>query len=77
MSLYEKVLKETRPFLGDQTDQFVRRQCEGHLRVEPTKLTKAHLQRLSFWIMMSSSLIISRDQAEILEKRIIALEKDS
>lgn len=77
MTLYEKVLKETRPFLGEQTEQFVRRQCEGHLRIEPTMLTKANLPRLSFWIMMSSSLIISQDQAEILEKRIIALGKDS
>lgn len=73
MTLYEKVLEISRPFLGRQTEQFVRRQCQSHLRISPRELTKEHLPRLSYWMMISASLVISQDQADELEQDILAL----
>jgi len=73
MTLYEEILEESQPFLGRQTEQFVRRQCQGHLHIAPRELTKEHLPRLSYWMMLSASLIMSEEQAKELEQKILAL----
>ena len=77
MTLFDKVLEETRPFLGAQTEQFVRRQCERHLFIAPRRLTEKHLPSLSYWMMISASLVIPAEQATILEQRILALGQDA
>ena len=77
MSIYDEVIEVSEPFLGRQTEQFVRRQCESHLHIAPQKLTKEHLQRLSYWMMISATLVISQDQADELERKILALEKNA
>lgn len=76
-TMYERVLEEIRPFLGAQAEQFLLRQCEGHLRIQPTDLAVKHLPRLSYWVMISASLIIPQEKAELLEKKIMALGKSS
>lgn len=73
MKLYELILNEARPFFGDQADQFVNRQCILHLNISKEALTKEHLPKLAWWIRISAALVISRDKAEILSKKILAL----
>lgn len=77
MSLFEQVVAEVKPFLGDRSNRFVRIQCENHLHIAPEKLSKDLLPQLSYWMMLSASLILSRDQAEDLEEKIITLIEES
>jgi hypothetical protein len=77
MLLYQRVLEEIRPYLGAQSEQFLLRQCEGHLRVSPENLALKHLPRLSYWVMISATLVIPKEKAEILEKKILDLGKET
>ena len=77
MTIFEQVVAEVEPYLGSRSDLFVRRLCDNHLHISHNKLSKEHLTQLSFWARISSSLIISRDQAESLEEKILALGKDA
>lgn len=77
MLLYERILEEIRPYLGGQSEQFLLRQCEGHLRIHPRDLAAKHLTRLAYWVMISASLIIPEDKAELLEKKILDLGKEN
>jgi hypothetical protein len=77
MQLYERVLQEIQPYLGAQSEQFLLRQCEGHLRVNPRDLAAKHLMRLSYWVMISASLIIPMAKAQELEKKILNLGKET
>jgi hypothetical protein len=76
MLLYERAIEEIRPYLGAQSEQFLQRQCEGHLRINPRDLAPKHLMRLSYWVMISASLIIPQDKAQEMEKKILDLGKE-
>jgi hypothetical protein len=73
MSLYEKVLDTAKPFLGWRTEIFIRRQCERHLNIAPEDLGKEHIPQLAYWVSMSAALIISRQQVDLLEQKILTL----
>lgn len=74
-SLYERVLSEARPFLKDNTEGFIQRQCQQHLGIEPSALTEAHLPALAQQLESTASLLISKENALDLRKKIEALAR--
>ena len=73
MTLYEQVLAAVRPFLADQTEPFITRQCKLHLNIPVESLTKADLAKLAWWVKISASLVISKDKSESLAQKILTL----
>jgi hypothetical protein len=73
VEIYELVLTEARPFLADQTEAFISRQCKVHLNITKETLTREDLPKLAWWVRISSSLVISKEKADILAERITAL----
>ena len=73
MLLFERVLEEVRLYMGDQAEPFITRQCSVHLTIPKESLTKADLPKLAWWVKVSASLVISKDKAEKLAERILAL----
>lgn len=71
---FHRVIVELQPFLGTQTEAFVRRQC-AHIRITPENLTPEHLSRLGTWMYNSARLIMSREKAEELQQTLNTLEK--
>jgi len=77
MSLYQMVLEMIAPFFASQVaaEQFLLRQCEFHLKVEPQKLGVHDLVNLSKWAMVSGGLLIGKDKAEAMSEKILALRR--
>ena len=71
-TLYQRIIAEVRPYLGNQADEFIRRQCL-HIKVAPEKLEKKDMESLAYWIGSSAKLLLSRDTANLLRQRITAL----
>ncbi len=71
---FHRVIAELQPFLGAQTEAFVRRQC-AHIRITPECLAPEHLPRLGTWMQNSARLIMNREKAEELHQTLISLEK--
>lgn len=72
VSLYQRVIAEVRPFMGTQTEQFVRRQC-AHIKVSPENLTTEHLELLAWWMKNSARLIFAREKVEQLFEKVMGL----
>jgi hypothetical protein len=70
---YERVLAEAYPFLGNSSERIVERQCREHLRLEPAAVTFDQLRELARWVEISSALVISKDQARALGRKIESL----
>lgn len=71
---YQRVVAELQPFLGVQTEQFVRRQCT-HIKVSPESLSAEHIELLAWWMKVSAKLVMSREKAEQMYEKLIALAK--
>ncbi len=70
---FELVLAEAYPFLGNSTERIVQRQCREHLGLEPAALSFEHLRELARWVEISSTLVISKEQARALAQKIESL----
>lgn len=72
MALYKQILTEVRQFLPPQEDVegFVTRQCRSHLQVEPEALSPSDLPILAWWIGISASLLIPKEQALLLRQKV-------
>ncbi len=77
LSLYERVLAEAGPLLGDAAEKLLERQCREHLRIAPSALTVQHLPELARWVEVSTSLILSEDKARALRQKIADLGTQS
>ena len=72
--LSESVLKETTVYLGPASGKFLERQTQSHLNGLPfDKLEKQHLEDLVKWVGISAGLLIGKDKAEELVKKIQGL----
>ncbi len=71
-TLADKVIALTKPYLGPATDAFLTRQC-GHLKIELSQLTQAHLKDLAPWIQRSGALVMDAGKAAELAKKLVAL----
>ena len=77
MNLYQTILESITPFFASQVaaEQFLLRQCEFHLKVEPQKLGAHDLVNLSKWAMVSGGLLIGKDKAEAMSEKILAMRR--
>jgi len=74
MSLYDKVVNVSKPYLGPATEQFLSRQCKTHLKLaEPAQLMSANLKDLGKWVENSGSLVMDAPKAAELARKIVAL----
>lgn len=73
MTLYERVVDVARTFLAGSTEQFMERQCRTHLGIAPEEIGPQHLAELARWTEVSASLLIRREDAKALRKKIETL----
>lgn len=72
---YNKVFKECEILLGKQAQNFLARQIEWHLSKTPETLDYSDKANLSWWIKISASLILNKEEAEKLYNKVMALKK--
>jgi hypothetical protein len=66
MTVYEKVLSITKPYLGPAADAFIARQCKSHLKKEAAELASADLATLAKWMEIGAGLLMD-DKAKVTE----------
>jgi hypothetical protein len=72
VTLYEKVVGLSKPYLGPAAEQFIGRQCKSHLKIEAASLAPAQLAELAKWVENSAALIMDKGKATELAKKILA-----
>jgi hypothetical protein len=70
MTVYEKVITTSKPYLGPATEQFIARQCKSHLKIDAPSLTSSQLAELAKWVENSAGLIMDQAKAKELAKKI-------
>lgn len=70
-ALSDKVIALSKPYLGPAAESFLNRQC-GHLKIEMSALTPAHLKDLAMWVSRSGALIMDAQKADELAKKVAA-----
>ncbi len=73
MSLYEKTLAVSKPYLGPAAESFLSRQCKTRLKIEPVNLMASQLAELSKWVGVGAGLIMDQSKATELAGKIAAL----
>lgn len=56
-TLYIRVVRVTKVYLGPAADRFVSRQVQNHLHKEPEELSEADLIKLIDWVKIAISFI--------------------
>ena len=72
-ALSDKVIAASKPYLGPATESFIARQCQSHLKVDPSALTAINLKALSEWVERSGVLVMDPAKATELAKKIALL----
>ncbi|MFH1784549.1 MAG: hypothetical protein ABH868_06625 [bacterium] len=72
-NFYNKVFIACKPFLGEHTESFLKRQIEWHLSKNPNTLAPSDKEDLAQWIMISAALIIGKDKAKELYDKVMNL----
>ncbi|MBI5033767.1 MAG: hypothetical protein HZB51_24885 [Chloroflexi bacterium] len=77
MNLYQTVLESITPFFASQVaaEQFLLRQCEFHLKIDPQRLGAHDLVNLSKWAMVSGGLLIGKEKAEAMSEKILTMRR--
>jgi hypothetical protein len=73
MTVLDKVIEVSKPYLGPAAIQFIERQCKSHLKTEPSLLAATQLQDLSKRVEISAGLIMDAGKAAELARKIAAL----
>ncbi len=71
--MYDSVVAACRPYLGEQSDAFLSRQCVFHLQTAPKNVGRDDIGELARWAEISGALLIGRDKAKEMRKDIEAL----
>lgn len=69
-ALSDKVIAASKPYLGPATESFIARQCQSHLKVDPSALAVTNLKALSEWVERSGALVMDPAKATELAKKI-------
>ncbi|HEY2821025.1 MAG TPA: hypothetical protein VGJ06_08295 [Candidatus Acidoferrum sp.] len=72
-ALSDKVIAVSKPYLGPATESFIARQCQSHLKVDPSALSAINLKALSEWVERSGSLVMDPAKATELAKKIAVM----
>lgn len=71
--MFQSIVAVCKPYLGDQTETFLSRQCVFHLHTPTKDLTKHDLPELGRWAEISGTLLIGKEKAREMRKRIEGL----
>ncbi len=74
MTLYEKAIALSKPYLGPATESFIDRQCKTRLKIEPPQLMATQLAELSKWVGVGAGLIMDQGKANELAAKVAALK---
>lgn len=71
----EKVLAISIEYLGPAAQKFLDRQTKGHMEELAFELIEPfHLEKLSFWIGVSSKLLIGKDKSAEFAKKVAEIK---
>jgi len=70
MSVYQDVTTVSKTFLGPAAEQFIARQCQLHLKIEPAALSKAHLSALSRHVEVAGIRYMDEAKSKELARKI-------
>jgi hypothetical protein len=73
LTLYEKAIVLSKPYLGPATESFIDRQCKTRLKIEPPQLMTSQLAELSKWVGVGAGLIMDQTKANELSAKLAAL----
>lgn len=74
MALYDDVVNIAKQYLGPAAQKFVDRQISGHLSVDKSQLTAAHMEELAKWCYTSGKLLMDDAKAQEFSRKIKALK---
>lgn len=74
MTIYERVLALSKPYLGPAAESFLCRQSKAHLKTEGPLLMASQLAELSKWVGIGAELIMEKAKAVELSQKIAALQ---
>jgi hypothetical protein len=74
LTLYEKAVALSKPYLGPATESFIDRQCKTRLKIEPSQLMTTQLAELSKWVGVGAGLIMDQGKANELAAKVAALK---
>jgi len=74
---YEAVYKVCEPSFGEATKLFLDRQIRKHLKKPPQEVAPADRQELAKWIRISAALLLDKDSAEILARRVVSVADEA
>jgi hypothetical protein len=73
LTIYEKTLALSKPYLGPAAENFISRQCKSHLKTEAPLLMASQLGELAKWVAIGAELIMDKGKAMELSGKIAAL----
>jgi len=74
VTLYEKTLFVSKPYLGPAAESFLTRQCKTRLKIEPPLLAASQMAELAKWVGIGAELIMDKDKAVELARKISVLQ---
>lgn len=73
--MFANIVAVCKPYLGDQTESFLSRQCVFHLHIPTKDLTRDELPELARWAEISGALIIGKEKAKEMRRQIEMLTR--
>lgn len=73
MTTYESVIDVCKPFMGPASEQFIRRQCSLHLKLEAEKLSKSDLAELTKCVEVGGLRFMEADKVKELASKLARL----
>jgi hypothetical protein len=70
MSVYQDVTTLSKSYLGPAAEQFIARQCQSYLKIEPQSLTKQHLAELAKWVEVGGTRFMDEAKSKELAAKI-------
>jgi hypothetical protein len=70
-AISDKVIAISKPYFGPATESFLERQCKGHLNIDVSALTAAHLKELAKWVESSGALLMDAAKASEVAGKIL------
>ncbi len=70
MSLYQDITSLTKPYLCPAAEQFIARQCQLFLKIQPEALSKQHLAELARCVEVGGVRFIEESKSKELAAKI-------
>jgi hypothetical protein len=73
VTLYDKIISASKPYLGPATESFIDRQCKTRLKTDPASIMSGQLAELAKHIATFGAVIMDESKAKELSVKIAAL----